>query len=138
VQSGPAVSNPGETITYVVAIRNSGNTVTDAVVTTHLPSGNLYTYETSKPLGMYDAASNTVKWDKTNNTDLVSFANGEIYVTVTIKIGANVSGEFRVPDMLSKLKSHTTLECSQLKAAISGNEINTDVPKAGGAVLPVE
>jgi uncharacterized repeat protein (TIGR01451 family) len=138
VQSGPSVSNPGDVITYVIAVKNSGNTLSDAIITTQLPSANLYTYISSKPSGVYNEENNTVKWDKTNNPELTSFANGEIYVTVTIKIGTKVSGEYKVPDILTKLLSYTTLESDHLKTLIKGNEIIIDVPKAGGAVLPVE
>ncbi len=138
VQSGPSVSNPGETITYIIAVNNTGVTVSDAVIKAHLSSSGLYTYISSKPTGEYNAEKNTIKWDKTNNPELTSFANGEIYLTVTIRVGANVSGEYKVPDVLSKLKLFTTLESNQLNLLINGNEIITDIPKAGGAVLPVE
>jgi uncharacterized repeat protein (TIGR01451 family) len=138
VKSGPVVSNPGETITYIISVRNAGKPVSDAVITDYLPESNLYTYLSSKPAGLYNAESNTIKWDKTNNPDLESFANSEIYIAVTIKTGTNDSGEYKVPYLLTKLKSHTTIESEHLNILINGNEINTDVPKAGGAVLPVE
>jgi uncharacterized repeat protein (TIGR01451 family) len=138
VKSGPSVSNPGETITYVIAIRNSGVAVSDAVITDHLPSGNLYTYVNSKPAGDYNAEKNTIKWDKNNNPDLVNFANGEIYLIVTVKAGADVSGNFVVPDKISKLTTYTTIESQHLNASVDGNMITTNIPKAGGAILPVE
>jgi uncharacterized repeat protein (TIGR01451 family) len=138
VKSGPSVANPGDIITYVVAIKNNGNTISDLVITDHLPSNSLCTYLKSTPAGVYDSKSNTITWDKTNNPDMTSFANKEIFLVVSIRVGILNSGKYAVPEKLTKLRSHTILNSSFIRNTVESNTIETIIPIDGGAKLPVE
>lgn len=139
VKSGPKVANPGDTIKYIIAVKVNGTNTSDLIITDYLPSGNQATYISSSPAGTYNEKANTLQWNKFNNNDLNNFSNKEIYLVVKVVAGKiSNNGGFKVTEPVTRLETHAALTGLSTDQTVKSNVVVTEIPSAGGAVLPVE
>ncbi len=138
VQSGPSVANPGDIITYIIAVKSDGNAASEISITDYLPSWNSMTYISSSPSGNYDKERNTITWDKSNFPEILNLGKDELYLKVLVRAGILEKGNYSVPEKLSKLSSYSVINGEKANQTIKSNIVITEVPLTGGAVLPVE
>jgi uncharacterized repeat protein (TIGR01451 family) len=138
VKSGPSVANPGDIITYIIAVKSDGTIAQEVLITDYLPSDNTMTYVSSSPSGNYNKETNTITWDKNNFPEIANLGTDELYLKVSVRAGVIKSGKYSVPENLSILTSYAVISGEKSSHVIKSNIVKTDVPRSGGAVLPVE